>query len=590
MKYFHPIRLEKLDTVVPELQATIRELNSDSNDFLDGDRYDDITTDELADNIQPEMNEKDVYWTTWSKWNDCSLSCGEGISSRTRTCMSRNPTSDIDLKCDGQSVEYKLCKVQECPEGNKDYRSKQCSDHDNERYFDKYYKWEPFTGPEGATCELQCTPSNSTDYHAFLHSFGTVVDGTRCGRQGVCINRECVNIGCDGIIGSNHKKDQCGVCNGNNSTCVRRYNTVDRLDDISSNYHELAEIPKGATNVVVKDYNRCYLALFEIDEDGNRTAVINGDWLVYFPGEYKASGRTVRYSRVDDREAIEIEGPTKKTLHLMILTISGKKQPSVEFEYWIPPELSNISKEAVSSARRVLLPALEEDDYLNLIKSEGFNGDEVELPSLPTTTVSTTTTQATTTTTEATTTTTSTQSTRGKEDLTKIRPALRLAQCNPYKKSGGKKKMFCESDFVLDVRISPWRRVSNGRFTRYMVDVVRRYKTNVRLSRREYIWLPISCRSKIRFNHQYLIMGRAKARSTNGKNVKVSKYSNGQTFDRFPREYVLLGRNAEIVRFSHKHYAKMTRMARRVKCKKNRRSVMKYARRRFNAPANVNKR
>lgn len=63
-------------------------------------------------------------------------------------------------------------------------------------------------------------------------------------------------------------------------------------------------------------------ALFEMEEDGSRSAVLNADWLLNPPNEYKASdGVTVRYSRNDDSETIEIEGPTKKTFQLMTITV-----------------------------------------------------------------------------------------------------------------------------------------------------------------------------------------------------------------------------------------------------------------------------
>lgn len=66
----------------------------------------------------------------------------------------------------------------------------------------------------------------------------------------------------------------------------------------------------------------CCLALFEMEQDGSRTAVVNGDWVLNFNGEYKASGGTIaRYSRHDETETIEVEGPTKTTLQLMILTV-----------------------------------------------------------------------------------------------------------------------------------------------------------------------------------------------------------------------------------------------------------------------------
>lgn len=52
----------------------------------------------------------------------------------------------------------------------------------------KYYFFKD--GDSSKTCELSCMDSG---YH-FYHTFGSVVDGTRCSpdRRDVCINGECV--------------------------------------------------------------------------------------------------------------------------------------------------------------------------------------------------------------------------------------------------------------------------------------------------------------------------------------------------------------------------------------------------------------
>lgn len=62
-----------------------------------------------------------------------------------------------------------------------------------------------------------------------------VLDGTRCDSQtlGMCINGKCVPVGCDHILYSKASFDACGVCGGDNSTCLngdkeelQRYNWI----------------------------------------------------------------------------------------------------------------------------------------------------------------------------------------------------------------------------------------------------------------------------------------------------------------------------------------------------------------------------
>ena len=52
---------------------------------------------------------------------------------------------------------------------------------------------------------------------------GQVVDGTSCdlrdGLRRVCVDGECRQIGCDGMLGSNAIEDKCRVCGGDGSDC-----------------------------------------------------------------------------------------------------------------------------------------------------------------------------------------------------------------------------------------------------------------------------------------------------------------------------------------------------------------------------------
>ena len=50
-----------------------------------------------------------------------------------------------------------------------------------------------------------------------------MVDGTSCdlrdGLRRVCVDGECRQIGCDGMLGSNAVEDKCRVCGGDGSDC-----------------------------------------------------------------------------------------------------------------------------------------------------------------------------------------------------------------------------------------------------------------------------------------------------------------------------------------------------------------------------------
>ncbi|XP_060586448.1 uncharacterized protein LOC132742139, partial [Ruditapes philippinarum] len=52
-------------------------------------------------------------WTDWGQWSTCSVTCGEGIKSRSRTCT--NPSPSLNGKyCEGDSLEVDSCKKIRC--------------------------------------------------------------------------------------------------------------------------------------------------------------------------------------------------------------------------------------------------------------------------------------------------------------------------------------------------------------------------------------------------------------------------------------------------------------------------------------------
>ena len=50
----------------------------------------------------------DPSYTEWSDWSVCSVSCGNGVQTKTRYCTS-------DGGCEGPAQETKECLLSSCP-------------------------------------------------------------------------------------------------------------------------------------------------------------------------------------------------------------------------------------------------------------------------------------------------------------------------------------------------------------------------------------------------------------------------------------------------------------------------------------------
>ncbi|XP_077976796.1 ADAMTS-like protein 5 isoform X2 [Styela clava] len=527
----------------------------------------------LLDIGSPEDESDDLatahFWTRWSDWSVCSRTCGTGVSSRTRQCISRYPTS-AKVNCEGISVEHELCNTQDCPESSPSFRELQCSRQNEHVHHSKTFKWIPYTGTN--TCELACLIST---FHYF-RSFGTAEDGTRCGNGGkdICIKGECTKIGCDNEIGSNMTEDVCGVCGGNNSTCFHIQNVFDTLPDIGASsygYHEVVKIPSGSTRINVKDHNKNYLALKE-GEGTSEKYIINGNWVIGWPGEFPTAGTSLHYERVKDKETFTIAGPTTEDLYIMVLTL--EEAPLIEYEYWMPNSAKESGDFAEFKMQKAILVVPDEEDYRAKISAAGLDFNAVKPPTLAPTT---TTTEPTTTTVPMTTT---TQSAIDELKPPSRKPSTRPSYCGATcKKTLNKKRQFCESDFVVHARIIS-KRQQRGRFARYEVEVLTVYKRRFKLMRREYIWVSNSCCHKLRPYRHYLLMGRK-------VKVDVTGADKSEDIDMNPdkvRQYEprLIVDHSDFWYAWRKYQIKMARAAKHINCKRYRYLATKFHRRRQN--------
>lgn len=60
---------------------------------------------------------KSIYdgWSSWSYWNLCSNSCGQGRRYRYRFCLSLTTSKDKNKACAGRAVMTKPCVLRPCP-------------------------------------------------------------------------------------------------------------------------------------------------------------------------------------------------------------------------------------------------------------------------------------------------------------------------------------------------------------------------------------------------------------------------------------------------------------------------------------------
>ncbi|XP_054105408.2 ADAMTS-like protein 5 isoform X1 [Callithrix jacchus] len=269
-------------------------------------------------------------WTPWVSWTRCSSSCGRGVSVRSRRCL----WLPGEEPCWGDSHEYRLCQLPDCPPGAVPFRDLQCALYNGRPVLgtQKIYQWVPFYGAP-SQCDLNCLAEG----HTFYHSFGRVLDGTACspGAQGVCVAGRCLSAGCDGLLGSGALEDRCGRCGGANDSClfVQR---VFRDAGAFSGYWNVTLIPEGARHLRVAHRSRNHLALM----GGDGRYILNGDWAVSPPGTYEAAGTHVVYTRgPGPEETLHAAGPTSDDLLLQVLL--QEPNPGIEFEFWLPRERYN---------------------------------------------------------------------------------------------------------------------------------------------------------------------------------------------------------------------------------------------------------
>ncbi|CAL8306758.1 unnamed protein product [Lota lota] len=269
----------------------------------------------------------DGGWGLWSPWEECSRTCGGGVSSSIRHCDSPRPTIGGKY-CLGERKRFRSCNIDECPVGSQDFREIQCADFDSVPFRGKFYTWKPYRGGGVKSCSLNCLAEG---YNFYTERAPAVVDGTPCrdASLDVCVNGECKHVGCDRILGSDVREDRCRNCGSDGSSCEAIEGVFnDSLPE--GGYEEVVRIPKGSVFIHIQELNVSlnYLVLKSKGEQ----YFINGKLTIDTPRRFDIAGTTFHYRRPSDGpETLEALGPTNITLVVMVLV--REENPGIHFRF-----------------------------------------------------------------------------------------------------------------------------------------------------------------------------------------------------------------------------------------------------------------
>ncbi|XP_046998769.1 papilin isoform X1 [Schistocerca americana] len=168
-----------------------------------------------------------------------------------------------------------------------------------------------------------------------------VIDGTRCNDEklDVCVEGQCLPVGCDMLLGSTAVEDKCRECRGDGSGCKTVEDLID-TDDLQVGYNDILLIPAGATNIRVHELKASSNYLAIRNESGHY--YLNGNWRIDFPRSLRFAGTIFHYERVPHAflapESISALGPTREAVYIVLL-YQGTN-PGIHYEYSIPKGVS----------------------------------------------------------------------------------------------------------------------------------------------------------------------------------------------------------------------------------------------------------
>ncbi|MFT7806324.1 ADAMTS-like protein 1 isoform X1 [Arapaima gigas] len=266
--------------------------------------------------------DRDTLWDAWGPWSECSRTCGGGASYSLRRCLSSRT-------CEGQNIKYRTCSNVDCPPGAGDFRAQQCSAHADVRHQGRYHDWLPLDNDPDNPCALKCRARGSD---LVVELAPKVLDGTRCYTESLdmCINGACQIVGCDHELGSTAKEDNCGVCNGDGSTCRLVRGHYKSQQSTGKSEDTVVVIPFGSRHVrlVLKGPDHLYL-------ESKTLQGVKGENSLGGSGQYHLENTTIDFQKFPDKEVLRITGPLGADFTVKIRPV-GSADSIVQFIFYQP--------------------------------------------------------------------------------------------------------------------------------------------------------------------------------------------------------------------------------------------------------------
>ncbi|KAL3316372.1 A disintegrin and metalloproteinase with thrombospondin motifs 9, partial [Cichlidogyrus casuarinus] len=325
-------------------------------------------------------------WSEWTPWSECSRPCDGGIRVSHRECNNPEPAYGGHF-CLGYRTRISSCNLKGCTRSLPDVRQELC-DEAGRQINTKLEAYKP-KFQEGTACQLICMASDQTFPHNHSPS---KLDGLRCydNEDAICINGECVSkypglgrrraetcdfstplsldqdtwtvtslveckgeglqrVGCDGILGSKLRYDNCNICGGDNSTCVEISGAFDghlaqKEDWKSSNMVRAVEIPHGSMNIRISKVSPRNDAFSNVSYGDYNLLTFDDSKIYVRRGETRESflGAQMHYSGSAERiEFIHIDGTINHKLTVFVKQENSQTQfpvPKVTYRYFLKKE------------------------------------------------------------------------------------------------------------------------------------------------------------------------------------------------------------------------------------------------------------
>ncbi|XP_033482099.2 ADAMTS-like protein 3 isoform X1 [Epinephelus lanceolatus] len=278
--------------------------------------------DDQASRMTRSDEDRDIGWDAWGPWSDCSRTCGGGASYSLRRCLNGG-------SCDGKNIRYRTCSNKDCPAESGDFRSQQCSAHNDIKYQGVTHEWIPSPYDPSAPCALRCQAKGRS---LTVELAPKVLDGTRCRADAfdMCISGVCQEVGCDRQLASGAREDNCGVCGGDGSTCrLVRGQALPHLTP-EQPMKTVLEVPLGSRFLRLNAKGPDMIVIEAVSLQGRKEETNLGS-----TGSFVIGNTSLDFQRGTDRQTLRTHGPLNAD-YIIKMKYGGSKDTVVQFLFYQP--------------------------------------------------------------------------------------------------------------------------------------------------------------------------------------------------------------------------------------------------------------